>query len=234
MPDTTPCAVTKCPRPNNGSQYCRLHYNRWMRNGDPLNPSIRRTQPAMQRSGGEEKLKKVWRQMHSRCEKPNDDRYYRYGARGITVCEEWKTYIPFRTWALEAGYADGLTIERIDNDGNYHPDNCTWISREDQAKNRTRKAAYTAFGETKTLTNWSRDPRCVVSNAALTLRIKRRGWEVERALTTPAINNNDRATHCPQGHEYTLDNIYWTGPYGTWRQCATCARARQRDRNNRK
>jgi len=231
MPDPT-CSVDGCDKPTNGSEYCRLHYNRWMRNGDPLDQSIlKASKNDMQKSGGEEKLRKVWRQMKSRCEKPTDDRYYRYGARGIRVCDEWQTYIPFRTWALAAGYADGLTIERVDNNGSYHPDNCTWIPAAEQAKNRSSQVLGTAFGETKSLTEWSRDPRCMVSLPSLMLRVQRRKWDVERAVTTPAVKNNDQATHCPQGHEYTADNIYWTGPNKTWRQCAECCRARARANN---
>jgi hypothetical protein len=233
MTDPT-CTIPECNRPHNGSPYCRLHYSRWIRNGDPLNPSTIRTQPALKISGGEEKLKKVWRQMKSRCEKPTDHRYYRYGARGITVCEEWQQYIPFRTWALANGYQDGLTIERTDNNGPYHPGNCTWIPAAEQARNRSSRASYTAFGETKSLSEWTQDPRCVVTAAAFTLRVQRRKWDVERALTTPLIHNNDAATECPQGHPYTEDNIVWDGPYGTWRKCKECNRVRARANYHRK
>lgn len=183
----------------------------------------------MEHSKREEKLRKVWRQMKRRCTSPKDDKYYRYGARGIKVCAEWQDYLTFRTWALEAGYLDGLSINRIDNDGDYEPSNCEWTDRITQANNRGGKNAnvmITVFGETKNLTQWSNDPRCKVSYAALSFRIKRRGWEPERALTTPAIKNNDQATHCPQGHEYTPDNISWDGPTKTWRKCKACARVR--------
>lgn len=175
-------------------------------------------------SGGEEKLRKVWRQMHARCEKPSDKRYAAYGGRGITVCAEWATYPPFRAWALAAGYQDGLTIERVDNDGNYEPGNCRWATRAEQALNYRRNVRLTAFGETKTVKEWAADPRCVVSEAALRLRVGRRGWEAERALTTPTIHNNGQATHCPQGHPYTPENTYVDG--NGWRKCATCVKAR--------
>jgi hypothetical protein len=173
----------------------------------------------------EEKLRKVWRQMHRRCTVPKDDRYYRYGARGISVCPEWSDWPVFRDWAVSAGYGPGLSIDRIDNDGNYEPGNCQWSTRATQAGNRGGKRAnvmLTAFGETKSMIEWSRDSRCPVSYAALSLRVRRRKWEDVRAITTPAIRNNDQATHCPQGHEYTPENIYWDGPDKTWRKCRTC------------
>ena len=76
--------------------------------------------------------------MMSRCFNPNSCRYSRYGGRGITVCEEWRSnFKEFESWALQNGYRDDLTIERIDNDGNYEPNNCKWIPRKDQIKNRT-------------------------------------------------------------------------------------------------
>jgi hypothetical protein len=84
----------------------------------------------------------------------------------------------------------------------------------------------TAFGETKSIAQWSRDPRCAVSKAALGLRIQRRGWDPERALTTPTIKNNGEATQCPSGHKYTPDNISWDGPDKSRRKCKACMRAR--------
>ncbi len=166
--------------------------------------------------------------MKRRCTTPKDDRYYRYGARGIRVCEEWQDFEVFYAWALEAGYREGLSIDRIDNDGNYTPDNCQWATRAMQSANRSNNRMLTAFGETKNLTDWSRDPRCVVTKAALTLRVTRRGWESERAMTEPLIKNNEEATHCPSGHEYTEDNIYWDGPGKKWRKCRACSIDRSR------
>lgn len=181
------------------------------------------------RVNGEEKLRKVWRQMKSRCDKPTDGSYYKYGGRGIRVCDAWYDYFAFRSWSIENGYEDGLTIDRIDNEGNYEPSNCRWTDLKTQSRNTRTNRLITAFGETKTMMDWSEDPRCVVSYAALSLRIGRRGWDDERALITPIIHNNEKATHCPQGHEYTPDNIYWDGPNKTWRKCATCCRIRSRE-----
>ena len=85
----------------------------------------------------------IWENMKKRCTKPNSDRYKNYGGRGISICDEWFDYTIFSKWAKESGYNDSLTIERIDIDGNYQPNNCTWITQEEQAKNRsTNKWVY--------------------------------------------------------------------------------------------
>lgn len=78
----------------------------------------------------------VHRAMKQRCSNPNDKSYHWYGERGITVCPEWETFAPFRDWALKNGYKPGLTIERIDVNKGYCPENCTWITIEEQQKNR--------------------------------------------------------------------------------------------------
>lgn len=172
---------------------------------------------------GEELLMKVWRQMRSRC---NDTKDSRYGGRGIAVCPEWSDYGTFRSWALQAGYREGLSIDRINNDGNYEPGNCRWADRVTQANNRRNQVLLTAFGETKSVAMWARDPRCLVSEVALRLRVSRRGWDHEKAITNPPVKNNQEATHCPQGHPYSADNITWDGPNKTQRKCRACGRAR--------
>lgn len=138
---------------------------------------------------GEERLRKVWRQMRSRCSSPKNEKYSIYGGRGITVCAEWSSYTVFRAWAISAGYTAGLTIDRIDNDGNYEPGNCHWITAGEQMRNKSNTVYLTAFGETKDMVSWSEDPRCVVSEAALRQRVQKRGWDVERALTEPEIDS---------------------------------------------
>ena len=82
------------------------------------------------------RLYRIWKNMKKRCYNANTTDYLYYGARGITVCDEWHDFSPFRAWALENGYTDELTLDRINNDGNYEPANCRWATWKEQAKHR--------------------------------------------------------------------------------------------------
>ena len=102
------------------------------------------------------RLYNVWQSMKARCNNPSTIGYKWYGEKGIEVCEEWsRDFKTFRKWALENGYKDNLTIDRIDGNGNYTPENCRWATIKEQQNNRksNRKVAYK--GEIKTASQWA-------------------------------------------------------------------------------
>ena len=97
----------------------------------------------------------IWQSMKDRCCNPHNARYSRYGGRGIKVCDEWiHDFSAFYEWALKNGYSETLTIDRIDYDGNYDPDNCRWATQSEQARNRSTNLTITIGNATKTLKEW--------------------------------------------------------------------------------
>ena len=103
------------------------------------------------------KLYTKWSGIVQRCTNPNAIHYDMYGGRGITICDEWRNdFYSFYSWSIENGYKDGLTIDRIDNNKGYYPENCRWTDLETQANNTRRNHYITYNNETKTLTQWAR------------------------------------------------------------------------------
>jgi hypothetical protein len=130
----------------------------------------------------EARLLRIWKGMCARCRNPNLKEYKLYGGRGIRVCDEWTdSYEPFRDWALANGYRDDLTIDRIDNDGNYEPENCRWATHAEQARNRSSNHLLT-YGKTQLLQAWAEEVGLRPETIRRRLKL---GWSVERALTEP-------------------------------------------------
>lgn len=128
------------------------------------------------------RLYNIWQSMKQRCSLPSTSCYKYYGGRGIKVCEEWQKFEPFYHWAISNGYADNLTIDRINVNGNYEPSNCRWITIKEQASNTRRNHHITFNGETKTVKEWA--DKLGINHSTLLERLKR--WDsVEEALTIP-------------------------------------------------
>lgn len=126
--------------------------------------------------------------MVERCEKPTNDAYQRYGGRGITICEEWRNdFQAFCEWSWDNGYdpkaeRGECTIDRIDNNKGYSPDNCRWVSIREQARNRSDNRVLTYRGKTMVLTDWAKLKD--MPKSTLRKRLDS-GWSVEDALTKP-------------------------------------------------
>lgn len=150
------------------------------------------------------KLNRVYHSMLARCYNPHTKSYKHYGERGITVCEEWvnkekyythygiytKGWRAFEKWALENGYKEGLTIDRIDNNKGYSPENCRWVSKKVQSNNRNFCRKITYKGRTQNLKQWCEELK--LNYKTIHKRIAIDGWTVEKAfecLENPLIKN---------------------------------------------
>lgn len=130
------------------------------------------------------RLYRIWLQMKNRCYNTRTKRYPDYGGRGIKVCDEWlHDFQAFWDWSMTHGYADDLSIDRIDNNGSYTPDNCRWVTQFVQANNSRHCRMLTFKGETHSVSEWSRITG--ISRHTLSNRIHVYGWSVEKTLTVP-------------------------------------------------
>lgn len=120
--------------------------------------------------------------MLERCYSSTSDRYPNYGGRDIKVWRQWQyDYPAFKAWALANGYQEGLSIERINNDGDYTPRNCTWVAPGRQMRNMQRTIWITAWSERKALPDWIDDERCSAKYTTVYMRLKK-GWPPEEAI----------------------------------------------------
>lgn len=131
-------------------------------------------------NGKPTRLYEIWKNMRRRCNNPNNPAYHNYGGRGIYIVSEWNDFENFYHWSMSHGYQDGLSIDRIDNDGPYAPENCRWATDYEQANNtrKNRKIIYEGqelnLGEVCRLIG--------VPMSTLHNRIDHLGWSMEEAL----------------------------------------------------
>ena len=129
------------------------------------------------------KLYDVWRGMIRRCYNEKSKGYENYGAKGITVCEEWRTcFDAFYDWAIAHGFQEGLTIDRKKNEGSYCPENCRWVTMKEQQNNRSNNRMVTYNGKTQTLSQWADE--LGIPYRKLLKRLNEHGWSIERAFST--------------------------------------------------
>lgn len=129
------------------------------------------------------RLYNIWDNMRSRCNNSKNPNYYNYGGRGIKICKEWDDYLTFKEWAISSGYADFLSIDRIDVNGDYSPYNCRWSTQKEQCRNKRTNHCLTFNGETKTMAEWAEITG--LPYHTIKARINRYGYSVEKALTAP-------------------------------------------------
>lgn len=122
----------------------------------------------------------IWNSMIKRCTKSDSKVYHLYGARGISVCDEWLDFQTFLKWAKENGYRDGLSLDRINNNGNYEPNNCRWATNEQQANNKRNNIRIQYNGETHTAAEWSKI--LGINYHTIMSRINLLGWSYQDAL----------------------------------------------------
>ena len=137
-----------------------------------------------------EKLYHVWASMKNRCNNPNDPHFEDYGGRGIRVCEKWNgshSYPEFKKWAYENGYKEGLSIDRIDVNGDYCPENCRWVSQKVQTRNLRCNISITYKNETHILSDWAEILNVNVNT--LYSRIVKLDWDIDKAFETSTENS---------------------------------------------
>lgn len=133
-----------------------------------------------------ERLYHIWNGMIHRCNDESCYSYKNYGGRGISICDKWLDFSTFYEWAIENGYENNLTIERIDVNGGYCPQNCTWVTKSEQNRNKRDNRMITVNGVTKLMCDWASIYGIKIQT--LSNRINIYGWDEELAVITPVKN----------------------------------------------
>lgn len=135
------------------------------------------------------RLYTIWYDMIDRCYNPKNDSYERYGTRGIGVCDDWKNnFIVFYIWALQNGYKDKLTLDRVNVNDDYCPNNCRWVDMKTQQRNRSNNRLVEYNGKSLTTAELAES----IGISPITLRARlNHGWDIIRAVETP-VRNHDK------------------------------------------
>lgn len=150
---------------------------------------MKNNHPSITHGESKSKLYGVWHGIKDRCANSYSGKNKHYVDKGVEVWQEWtESYEAFRDWSLTKGYTEGLTIDRIDSEGNYEPNNCRWVTMKVQQNNRSNNKFIEAWGESKSLSMWLEDVRTCVNRSTFRSRVKC-GWEIERALSYPPIKS---------------------------------------------
>lgn len=153
-----------------------------LRSGARVSCGCRRSESKMKYDSKHNRIYSIWRGMKERCYYKHNKRYEQYGGRGIKVCMEWHNFATFQEWALSSGYSDELSIDRIDNNGNYSPENCRWATNIEQANNKSQSKIIDCEGKCMTLAQWCKILSLPYSSVYRRLS---KGWTFEQAIKTP-------------------------------------------------
>lgn len=135
------------------------------------------------------RIYRIWKDVKARCYFPSHKSYTNYGRRGVKMCDEWKNSAKaFVDWSFSHGYSDDLTLDRIDSNKGYSPDNCRWVTMKTQGNNKRNNHRIEYNGKTHTVTEW--EEICGFGRGMISRRLKR-GWPVEKAITTPSLRSKN-------------------------------------------
>ncbi len=172
--------IVNCPVCNKNRYVGKTQYN-YARNGTKFGRCSPCQKVAIRKIHRPLTLRGTWNSMINRCMRPSSPEYERYALRGITICNRWLLYDNFYDDMIGT-FKQGLSLDRIDNDGNYEPSNCHWATAKQQARNTRRNRMITINGTTKCLAEWIE--LSGINNGVVRQRFYTLGWPIEQCLST--------------------------------------------------
>ncbi len=156
------------------------------------------------------RLYSIWFGIKVRCLKKSNHAYKYYGGRGITISEEFSKYEAFRAWALANGYTDKLSIDRINNDGNYSPENCRWTDQVHQVRNSRQARNLNVNGESHCISEWTEVTGLKCTTIGMRLK---RGWTEQEAVTLP-LGSTVKVNR--KSNTSGFRGVHWSKKYSVW------------------